>query len=302
MVHIHSYVNTPIEEDQSALWRLREEKLSFYRTLEACVLVCTHWANYFRPVLFEHRLRDIKSIDQMRSVKSMMCWAGTRRISSLQAYATQKSLSASLTIAIQEDKKPTCLWFHHLGLLNISMKDCLLHIRPQAPHNLCTTIDLQACTFLPKTVLPCTFRPFTELTLQDARVPSLEMLLRFLRQFPRLRKVSLHRMTFQKPHQHIIPYSASSTQRLPSRPVEICVERVWHEPTNESGNHTLFKDIMNSISPELRLPICALSFSDGVVAQTLLTGCNHAATITSSNVRLRTIWGKTDFICSQLPF
>ncbi|KAI0759349.1 hypothetical protein BC629DRAFT_1065912 [Irpex lacteus] len=218
MSHILSYVNIPIYHREASNPLLRpsrgENEPSAYRTLEACALVCTHWANYFRPFLLEYRLSIISSINQMRYVKAMVCWEGTERIHSLRAHATENRLYVRLVINIHEQDRPTSLWFHHLGLLNINTRECQLHIRTQTdPWNI-PFFDWQAFTFLPKTVLPSTFRPFTQLTLQCARIPSLETLLRFLRQFSRVRRFRISWIQFGRLPQHIIAYPSTSTKHL----------------------------------------------------------------------------------------
>lgn len=249
-------------------------------------------------MLLKHRLGGIKSDDHMRLVKSMVCWVGTKRVFPLRAYATQNGLSAALTITLQEHETPSCLWFHHLGLLNINLKDCSLHIEtaPNLTKTFVALYDLQAFTFLPKTVLPSNFRPFTELTLRDAWVPSLEALLRFLRQFSRIRKLILSRIGFGKASRHIIPGPAGSTHNVPPRPVNVSVTDTTHGPRHEAGNYALFKAIINSFFPEL--PICALPSSDCVLAQRLLTEYHRADSIESYG-SLETVWGKVQLLCSH---
>lgn len=306
MSHILSYVNIPIyHREASSPWHRPsrgENEPSAYRTLEACALVCTQWANYFRPVLLEYRLSIISSINQMRFVKAMVCWEGTERIHSLRAHATENRLYARLVINIHERDRPTSLWFHHLGLLNINTRECQLHIRTQTdPWNL-PFFDWQAFTFLPKTVLPSTFRPFTQLTLQCARIPSLETLLRFLRQFSRVRRFRISSIQFGRLPQHIIAYPSTSTKHLQSIPLEVNVSSIeFMQGTRGShrwkaGNNTLFKVIMNSLCPEF--PICALPLSYGLVAQRLLTKYNHPNAFTPGG-SLRTIWGEVYFLRSR---
>lgn len=283
--------------------RERNESL-IHQRLAACALVCTHWANYFRPLLLDHRLRIISSFNQMRSVKTMMGWCGTKHIASLRAYTAKNNLCAKVVIWLHAYNESTRPWLHHLGISNIHSDDCQLLIGSagiSAWYEDRPLWESHVCRFLPKTLLPACFYPFTELTMQGINLPSIDMLLRFLRQFSSARKLTLQWINIRRMKPRNASFWPISPRHSRSRPIEVSVKlvgRVYEErprdyDPRDYNAHALCKAIIFSLYPEL--PICSLPFLDGLIAQKLFTEYMDAELESPGDGKFRMVWGKAHF-------
>lgn len=281
----------------------RNESL-IHQRLAACALVCTHWANYFRPLLLDHRLRMISSFNQMRSVKTMMGWGGTKHIASLRVYTAKNNLFPKVVIVLHTYNESTRPWLHHLGISNIHCDDCQLYIGSAgytAYYEDRALWESHVCRFLPKTLLPAGFHPFTELTIQGIDLPSIDTLLRFLRQFSSARKLTLHRIYIRRMKPRNASFWPISSRHSRSRPIEVSVQYVSADyeekpldyDRRDFNAYALCKAIIFSLYPEL--PICSLPFLDGLIAQRLFTKYMYAEEY-PEDVRFRMVWGKACFI------
>lgn len=171
-------------------------------------------------------------------------------------------------------------WLHRLGLLRLRFNNlCSLSLHGDP----ITLPALRIADILPKTVLPTNFTPYTELSLSYVRVPSLEILLRLLRQFTLVRKYEIVGVVWNERQALHPPQSAGYTRFQPG-PLQVYVSAGNGIRRNNPARLCL--DICSFYS---NFPLHCLPMSDGNLARSLVFANDW---VTFSPSLIEALWGE----------